>query len=279
MFAVEQDLKSILKGLKAKAIFSYDYFARNGVDRGKTPRYYAPATQRDPVTGELDLMVLTEGEEFLGYKKWEEYGNYSTYFETNVTYDQRFGDHSFNALLLYNQRDYDDGGQVPYRNQGLAGRAAYTLKDRYILELNFGYNGSENFAKGKRFGFFPSIAAGWIMTEEPFMKPMVNYLNKVKFRVSYGLVGNDRFYVDANTQKRFGYITSIGTTDGYKWGSSTSFYEKGGLREGDPGVPNLTWETVKKANLGIELGLFKMVDLQLDVFHEKFNRGQPQKKI
>lgn len=180
LFAVEQDLKCILPGLKIKGIFSYDYYSRNGVNRGKAPRYYSPATQRDPVTGELILTVLSEGDEFLGYERWEDYGNYSTYLEGNITYDQRFGNHSVSALLLYNQRNYDDG-----------------------------------------------------------------------------------------SQKRFAYITTIGTTDGYKWGNSNAFYDKGGLREGDPGVESLTWETVKKANVGIELGLFKMAELQVDFFHER----------
>lgn len=272
VFAVEQDLKAILPGLKAKGIFSFDSFSKNGVIRGKNPRYYAPATQRDPITGELALIVLSEGDEFLGYEKKPEYGSNSTYLEGNITYDQRFGDHTVSGLFLYNQRSYDDGDQVPYRNQGIAGRAAYTYLDRYIMEFNFGYNGSENFAKNKRFGFFPSIAAGWIMSEEPFMESLNNIFHKIKFRVSYGLVGNDRFYIDPDTQKRFAYITTIqntGTDGGYKWGNSSSFYEKGGLREGDPGVPNLTWETVKKTNLGLELGLFNMIELQLDVFHER----------
>ena len=170
---------------------------------------------------------------------------------------------------MYNQRNYDDGDQVPYRTQGFAGRAAYTYADRYIAEFNFGYNGSENFAKGNRFGFFPSIAAGWIVSEEEFMRPVQNYINKLKLRASYGLAGNDRFYNDDGSQKRFAYITTIGTTDGYKWGNSNAFYDKGGLREGDPGVESLTWETVKKANVGIELGLFNMAELQVDFFHER----------
>lgn len=269
VFALEQDLKSILPGLKVKGIFSFDYFSRNGVDRGKNPRYYYPATQRDPVTGALVLTVQQEGDEFLGYSKWSDWGNNSTYLEGNVTYDQRFGDHSVSGLLLYNQRSYDDGDQVPYRTQGFAGRAAYTYVDRYILEFNFGYNGSENFAQGQRFGFFPSIAAGWIMSEEPFMASMLSTFNKIKFRASYGLVGNDRFYIDPDTQKRFAYITTIASADGYKWGNSNSFYEKSGLREGDPGVPTLTWETVKKANVGFEIGILSMLDLQVDFFHER----------
>ena len=101
------------------------------------------------------------------------------------------------------------------------------------------------------------------------MRPVQNYINKLKLRASYGLAGNDRFYNDDGSQKRFAYITTIGSTDGYKWGNSNAFYEKGGLREGDPGVESLTWETVKKANVGIELGLFKLAELQVDFFHER----------
>lgn len=271
MFSVEQDLKAILKGLKVRGIFSYDYFSKNSVKRATSPRYYVPASMRDNITGELILNeVASEGSESLGYELGAEYGNHSTYIEGNLTYDQRFGDHSVNGMLLYNQREYDNGENVPYRTQGIAGRAAYTLMDRYIAEFNFGYNGSENLLSDKRYGFFPSFAAGWIMSEEPFMKPVQKYLNKVKFRVSYGLVGNDRFYKSATEQWRFPYLTGIDMLEeSYKWGVSGSYYEKKAIREGNPGVPNLRWETVKKTNAGIELGVLNMFDLQLDFFHER----------
>lgn len=270
LFAVEQDLRAILKGLKMKGIFSYDYFSANSVKRATSPRYYAPATGRDAITGALILdEVVSEGSESLGYEIGSDFGNHSTYIELNTTYDERFGDHTVSGLLLYNQREYDNGENVPYRTQGLAGRAAYTFKDRYIAEFNFGYNGSENLLKDKRYGFFPSFALGWIMSEEPFMQSMRKSLHKVKFRASYGLVGNDRFYRSGSEQWRFPYMTGIDETDGYKWGVSGSYYEKGGLREGNPGVPNLIWETVKKTNIGIELGLLNMIDLQLDLFHER----------
>ncbi len=269
LFSVQQDLKFITEGLKAKVLFSYDYYSRNGVDRGRAPRYYYPATDRDPVTGELQTIVLQEGDEFLGYNKWHEYGNYSTYLEANISYNHNFGDHQVDALFLYNQRNYDDGDQVSYRTQGIAGRASYNYDGRYIAEFNFGYNGSENFAPHHRFGFFPSIAAGWIMSQEAFMRPLTPYIQKVKFRASYGLAGNDRFYNNDGSQKRFGYITTIAGGNGYTWGNSNTFYNKGGLREGDPGAPDLRWEKVKKANVGLELRLFNMIDFQVDFFHER----------
>lgn len=269
LFSVQQDLKIIVPGLKANVKFSYDYFSRNGVDRGRAPRYYYPATDRDPVTGELHTMVLQEGDEFLGYNKWQDHGNYSTYLEANLTYNGRFGNNFIDALFLYNQRNYDDGDQVSYRTQGIAGRVSYNYDARYFAEFNFGYNGSENFAKHHRFGFFPSIAAGWFISSEEFMRPAINYIQKLKLRASYGLAGNDRFYNNDGSQKRFGYITTIAGGDGYTWGNSNTFYGKGGLREGDPGAPDLRWEKVKKANIGLELRLFNMIDMQVDFFHER----------
>lgn len=265
LFAVEQDLKFITPGLKAKGIFSFDYYSNNGVKRSGNPAYYDPAAGRDPETGELIFSSpASDGQQFLNYEQWASYGTNSTYLEANLSYDHTYDDHYFNALVLYNQRDYDNGDQVPYRNQGFAGRAAYTYKGRYIAEFNFGYNGSENFAPNKRFGFFPSVAGGWIVSEEPFMEPVHYAVNKLKVRASYGLVGNDKF-----DGRRFAYVTTIGTADGYRYGNSSLFYDRGGRREGDIGVPDLTWETVKKANFGVELGLWKMIELQADFFHER----------
>lgn len=101
------------------------------------------------------------------------------------------------------------------------------------------------------------------------MQGTTPYIQKLKLRASYGLAGNDRFYNDDGSQKRFGYITTIESTEGYKWGNSNTFYEKGGLREGAPGAPDLTWEKVKKANIGLEMRLFNMLEFQVDFFHER----------
>ena len=94
-----------------------------------------------------------------------------TYLEASLSYDKTFGAHALNALFLYNQRSYDWGDVQPKRTQGIAGRLSYTYDRRYISEFNFGYNGSENFAKGNRYGFFPSLALGWLVSEEKFMQP------------------------------------------------------------------------------------------------------------
>ena len=209
------------------------------------------------------------------YDGFKAYGR-KLYYELALNYSRQFGDHDVSALFVFNRKMNESTNTTnsgvmnfPAYEEDWVGRVTYNFKERYLAEFNGAYTGSEKFAPGRRFGFFPSIAAGWIVSEEEFMRPVQNYINKLKLRASYGLAGNGRFYNDDGSQKRFAYITTIGSTDGYKWGNSNAFYEKGGLREGDPGVESLTWETVKKANVGIELGLFKMAELQVDFFHER----------
>lgn len=264
LFAIEQDLKMITPGLKIKGTFSFDAYNYNAVIRSKDPDYYNPATGRDPETGELILVVASYGQLFLDHSTVSDYGNKSTYLEGVVTYDRTFGSgHDVNALFMYNQRHYDDGGTLPYRYQGIAGRASYSFKSRYIAEFNFGYNGSENFAKGNRFGFFPSFAAGWIMSEENFMAPVRGVLSNLKFRASWGLVGNDRFDV------RFPYISSINDTEGYVWGYNDAEFARAGRQEGNIANTGLKWETVAKTNFGVEIGLWDAIELQIDIFKEQ----------
>ncbi|WP_347037994.1 TonB-dependent receptor, partial [Bacteroides ovatus] len=268
LFSVEQDLKFLLPGLKVKGTFSFDRFSSGTVSRGKTPDYYVPATGRDD-EGNLIIASKSNGTNFLDYSKSGDYGNKSVYMEATLSYDRTFAEkHSVAAMLLFNRRNYDDGSKLPYRNQGLAGRASYTYSGKYVGEFNFGYNGSENFAKGKRYGFFPSGAIGWIVSEEAFMQPLRKVISKLKLRASYGQVGN------ANLGgRRFAYLSTITddyeTLNMYKWGLDSS-YGLTGMAEGEFAVQDLTWEIVNKMNLGVELGFLNgMIDLQLDYFDER----------
>ena len=215
LFSVEQNLKMITPGLKAKVTFAFDTYNEAFVTRGKDPRYYSVAKSRDD-EGNLVHSILSFGSEFLGHSSNANYGNKSTYLEASLSYDKTFGAHALNALFLYNQRSYDWGDVQPKRTQGIAGRLSYTYDRRYISEFNFGYNGSENFAKGNRYGFFPSLALGWLVSEEKFMQPLSNTITKLKVRGSIGMVGNDDI-----GGRRFAYITTINTNaGGYNWGYS-----------------------------------------------------------
>ena len=170
-------------------------------------------------------------------------------------------------MVLVNQREYvdlsaaDSRANIPYRRMGLAGRVTYNFGERYLVEGNFGYNGSENFKRGKQFGFFPSVSLGWVVSNEPFFK--VNAINRLKLRVSHGLVGNDVLGI------RFGFLSTINTQgQSYYFGDTQQLYA--GMEENAIGNPNLTWEKSRKTDIGLDLGLFQdRVVLQLDFFKEK----------
>lgn len=262
LFSVEQKLDFVTKGLSAKVSFSFDRFQGNGVTRSKTPDIYMPATGRKE-DGSLDLTIYKYGQNFLGYSKSADWGYKRIYMEGSINYDRTIGEHALAGMLLFNRDQYEDGDKLPYRHQGIAGRVSYTYGGRYVAEFNFGYNGSENFAKGARYGIFPSVALGWLLSEESFMSHLKETFSKIKIRASYGLVGNDNI-----GGTRFAYLTTIGDTNGYKWGADAD-YDRGGKWEGNSGVSDLTWETVKKANIGLELGLWNALEIQADIFKDR----------
>lgn len=267
---IDQDfgkLWSPLEGLHAKVTFSFDVYQDYWAQRTRTPSYYI-ASSRDE-NGELITTLVSEGDEFLGFSK-SYGGNRSTYFEVPVSYSRTFDKHTVDALLLWNMRSYvnqDASSAIysfPYRNEGLAGRVAYDFDTRYFAEFNFGYNGSENFAKEYRFGFFPSVALGWMATNEAFMQDVKHIINQLRIRGSYGLSGND----EISNDRRFGYLTTInGGSGSHAFGYNNSI-SYSGVMEDQFGIPDLTWETATKSNLGVDIGLFKCLNLTLDWFTE-----------
>ena len=269
LFSVEQDLKMILPGLKAKGLFSFDRWNRSRRSRTAKPSTVFPATGRDE-EGNLIYSQHEAGDESLGNEQGNEYGNTRVYFETDLMYNRRFGKTDVDAMLLYNQQAYDDGSIQDYRKQGIAGRLSATYDNRYVAEFNFGYNGSENFAKGKRFGFFPSVAVGWLLSEEPFMEKLKPIFHKIKFRASIGQAGDDNI-----GGRRFAYLGTLFTNEeGYIWGTNgQKNYDRDGVKgitEGEIGVDNLTWETVTKKNLGIEVGLWNIFsEKRKNIFMER----------
>lgn len=270
LFSLEQDLKFLTKGLKIKGTFSFDRYSSGTVTRSTSPDLYSPAQSRNE-DGTLSLTRTSAGSNTLGHSASGAYGNKRLYLELALNYDRTFaGKHSVSGMLLAQRSNYDDGGKLPYRNQGIAGRTAYTFDDRYVAEFNFGYNGSENFAPGKRYGFFPSAAIGWVISEEPFMAPAKRVLSNFKIRASYGQTGNASL-----SGRRFAYLSTVtddyNTLNMYNWGVEST-HGLTGMAEGDFGVPDLTWEKVNKANLGLELGFFDGVfDMSVDLFDERRN--------
>ncbi|WP_354361129.1 TonB-dependent receptor [Pedobacter sp. UYP30] len=262
---VTQDLGGILKGLSASGMFSFDNYNTHNISRTKTVDGYL-ATGRD-ADGNLLLDKTSIGTSFLGYGRTNG-GTRQFYTEAKVDYVNKFGKNDVTGLILFNAQDREDAfandfiNSIPYRYLGLAGRATYAYDNRYLAEANFGYNGSETFAPGKRFGFFPSFSAGWVLSEENFFKPLTNIFQFVKFRYSYGEVGNS-----AIGGRRFGYISTVNDHGNYSFGIARD-NNFTGLDIGDYPV-DVTWEKAKKQNLGIELrALHQDLSITADIFQE-----------
>ncbi len=206
--------------------------------------------------------------------------NRKTDIEIGLDYDRYFGrgeEHHVTALALYNQRKLFDprlAYGIPNAHQGIVGRITYDYRSKYLFEFNMGYNGTENFIKGKRFGFFPAFSLGWVVSEEGFF-PENNVVTFFKIRGSYGEVGNDWVGDD-----RFLYLPTSYTKDGggihdmgYWFGIVGQNADKrGSISEGILGNPNLTWERARKTNIGVELNMWKdKISFTGDYFFEKRN--------
>ena len=272
---LKQDLSMLTPGLSANVSFSYDYYTQSIQARTKTSSTYMVLGVNDD-TGLYDLSVR-EGQEFLSYGH-STTGNRADELKAQINYDRNFNDrHRVGAMAMYYQRNYVDlsaGSAIfslPYRKQGLAFRATYSFDDRYFAEFNAGYNGSENFEKGHRFGFFPAGALGWLVSNESFWEPIRPYVNHLKFRGSVGLVGSDAL-AGGN---RFAYLSTWGSgiiaSDGtlYAHSFGPNAISPGVTGEDKEGITDLTWEKGLKRDVGMEIKLFNsMFSFDFDYFWE-----------
>lgn len=265
-----QDLSTITKGLFISGMFSFDNYNYHRIARTKTVDEWLAESRDD--NGQLMYATGTPiraGNNYLSFSK-ENNGNRQFYTEAAINYNRTFGIHDVSGLILYNQSDKIDGeaddfiSSLPYRYQGIAARLTYAYDSKYLTEVNLGYNGAETFEKGHRFGLFPSVGIGWVASSEKFFQPITKVLQFLKFRGSYGVVGNSNI----GGGRRFGYLTTVNEyLTGYSFGSGsgTSY---GGLDFQDYGS-NVTWEKANKLNLGFELRtLAEALFLAADVFQE-----------
>ena len=230
----------------------------------------------DKNTGKYYLTPLNEatGTDYLSYTEGGKNVYSTTYFEGAIQYNTAIKDrHHINALAVltsYEKRVGNSGSlqlSLPYRNLGLAGRLTYDFDTRYFLEWNFGYNGSERFSEKNRFGFFPSIAAGYMVSNEKFFEPLKKVVTKMKLKASYGLVGNDEI---GSATDRFFYLSEVNMNNsnrGYTFGTERN-YSKTGVSISRYADPDITWEKSYKQNYGFELTLFDNLEIQGDYFKE-----------
>lgn len=264
---VTQNLEALTKGLSWTGMFAFDAYNEQNVNRGKRPSTYF-VDQNIPYTqdGQLILNETYAGTDYLGYSR-SNGGNRRIYMETSFNYSRNFDKHSIGGLLLFNRSDYVDAfandftASIPYRNQGLAGRVTYGYDEKYFFEVNAGYNGSENFAPRNRYGFFPSFAAGWIMSNESFFEPLKNTINYLKIRYSDGKVGA------SSGAGRFAYLSRVEDGQpGYDFGEDPQYVA--GIRETYYGS-NVTWSTSRKQDLGLEVNAFNnSLRVIFDLFKE-----------
>lgn len=264
-FIADYKMDWLTPGLSVKGMLSFDYDSYNRKLYSKSFATYQLTDTSNP--GELKSWNRFNSDgELAGSQSHA--ADYKLYMEAQVNYARTFGKHDVTGMVLYNQNDHRVNDELARRYQGLVGRATYAYDDRYLAEVNFGYNGSENFMKGRRFGFFPAFSVGWRVSNESFMEKYSNWLNNLKIRASYGQVGNDIYSVNGVVQ-RFLYEEAWNQiANDYTFGTSgqTGIYEAQ--------YPNyrVTWERAHKYNLGIEFGLFNgLLNGNVDVFYEKRN--------
>lgn len=260
--AVQQDLSGITQGLKLRMQGAYN---RNGdftESRFTFPALYR-AIGRNPNGELLTREQVAKSSSDLYSSSQAEWRKF--HFESTLNYDRVLNDdHRVGGLIYFylsdqqasNQFTYDENAnlraslaQIPKRYMGISSRLTYGFRDTYMIDVNFGYTGSENFIPGKQFGFFPSVALGWIPTNYMFMQDNVRWIDLLKFRASYGTVGNDRI-----GGERFPYLNRVSQGGTYVWGSSSSVERVGISRVG---ADNLIWEVAKQANLALDAEFFK----------------------
>ncbi len=268
---LEHKLDFITQGLSVKAMGSFDYYTDYDRRFSKTFAVYQLDKQKyeqNPDLNDLSNYVQYGEDGRLTLSDSPQYTNLRTHLEVGLNYNRTFGQkHNVSGLVLYSQDNYRWQADVAFRYQGLVGRATYNYDSRYMAEFNFGYNGSENFSKGKRFGFFPSASAGWIISNEKFMRD-VKWLDLLKTRVSYGEVGNDKYKVNG-VDVRFLYLSGWKQAGGYTFGDTNAVP---GVVEGRLPNVNASWERAQKWNAAIEGSIFKnALGVTLDLFAEKRN--------
>lgn len=266
---LDQDLKMVTKGLKLHVLASFKNWSKTETTR-KAGYNQFEIDQYNEATGEYTLSRVGNEQKTALNTEGAATGDRRIFIQAYLGYKRKFGVHDVNAMLLYNQDQLDNNkpdnllSSLPRRKQGIAARLSYAYDDRYLAEVNFGYNGSENFAKNNRFGFFPSIALGYNISQEKFWEPISNVISHFKLRGSYGLVGND------GINERYAYLEDI-VLSSDKWKYTTGVNQNVNLQGpvwNRYYNPNLTWEVGKKLNVGFDMQLFHQVNLNFDVFKE-----------
>lgn len=264
ILTLKQNLSALTEGLSARGMFSLTTNGYHNIVKTMNPDlFYADPKNGRNIDGSLRTLRRVTKQDLSTAQISMSDRQY--YFESTLNYNRVFsGDHNVTGLVLFYLQEGKNSNWgnsvfsvIPQRYQALSSRVTYSYKDTYLMEANVGYTGSENFSADRRFGVFPSIALGWIPSQYEFFNKNLGFVNYLKFRGSYGRVGNDRLNV------RFPYLTLIGNSRVGPWGGS-------GIVESQIGAPDMEWETTHKYNFGVDAKFFKnRFDLIVDFFQNK----------
>ncbi|WP_240670982.1 SusC/RagA family TonB-linked outer membrane protein [Lacibacter luteus] len=280
---LKQNLNFVTPGLSFRAMGYLRRYSYYSVDRSYNPFYYSAII--DPTTQDYNLVVLNDGSatsigtvgtEYLGYSEGNKVVDSRFWLEASVNYNRTFKQHAVGGTLIAVASNYETGNagsvtaSLPQRNQTLSGRFTYGFDNRYLAEFNFGYNGSERFAKNNRFGFFPSAGVAYRISNERFFERLKNVITDLKFRATYGLVGNDQI---GNINDRFFYLSNVNLNDG---GFGASFgrndgagtYYRNGVSISRYANEGITWEQSRSMNLGMDMKLFGDLNITVDVYKQ-----------
>ncbi|MEL7589473.1 MAG: TonB-dependent receptor [Prolixibacteraceae bacterium] len=275
-FELKQQLDFITKGLSLRGLFSTNRYSYFDVSRFYNPFYYT-AIGYDKYKNTYQLYNLNPdtGTDYLTYSEGAKEITTTTYGELAAGYDRTFGKHGISGLMVFTRRNHLKANagslslSLPSRNMGVSGRFTYSYDTRYFTEFNFGYNGSERFARKERFGFFPSVGAAWFASNEHFWDDgLKRVFSKLKLKGTYGLVGNDAI---GDADDRFFYLSEVNMNAS---GRSYTFGEEFGYTINGISISRyandlITWETARKLNIGAEIGLFDKIEMMIDVYRER----------
>lgn len=271
---LQQDLEFITKGLSATALVNFKGWSSSSYNRTMSIwRYRANMYTWDPeIPTQYELtQVGANGSDYINQTNAVKSTSSTFYFDARINYNRHFNNHNIGAMLMYMQREYREA-TLPNRNQGFSGRLTYDYMNKYLFEFNFGYNGTERLASGARFEFFPAASIGWVVSNESFWEPLASYIDFLKIRGSYGLVGSDETGTDAGAS-HFLYLNEVMMNQGYGYatGANGDLYYQG-PQFNKYAVANAHWERVKKFDVGFDMSLFNQLSITFDYFHDQRDR-------
>lgn len=274
-FEIKQDLAFITEGLTLNAMGNTNREAYFDVSRFYNPFYYQ-AANFDKASSSFSLTELNPngGTEYLGYNEGDKIVKTQVYMQAILNYSRVFNKkHSVSGMFVGLMNNRLEGNasdlqrSLPSRNLGVSGRTTYSYDNRYIAEFNFGYNGSEKFYQTERFGFFPAAGLAWNVSNEKFFKSLSKTINNLKFRATYGLVGNDAI---GRPEDRFFYLSNVNMNDDKRpvsFGTDYN-YTRNSITVTRYDNRDITWEVAKTTNLGVEIGLFNKINILADFFKQ-----------